>query len=165
MNYPADEYTIYNFIRTELDLPGAAAAGIMANMWSESRWNPNALGDGGTSYGLCQWHNTRWDRLKQFCSNNGYDWETIEGQLHFLKEELSAAGYASMLEQMRSYSDDATGAFKAAKDFCEIFERPANPNAGNLRGGNAQRIFYPMFCLGDETEFLKICGSYRQKSS
>lgn len=165
VNYPSDEFTIFNFLKSEFGFNGAVASGIMANMWTESHWNPHALGDGGTSYGLCQWHNTRWDNLKRFCDNNGYDWETIEGQLYFLREELSARGYADMMAQLQSYPDDATGAYKAAKDFCDTFERPANPNSGNMRGANAQRIFYPMFCLGDETEFLKICGSYRQKTS
>ena len=26
----------------------------------ESSFNTQALGDGGTSYGICQWHNGRW---------------------------------------------------------------------------------------------------------
>ena len=166
VEYPANEYTIFGFLVNELGLPGAAAAGIMANLWTESHWNPNALGDNGTSYGLCQWHNERWERLKSFCDTSGYNWESNEGQLYYLKYELeSSTGYSAMLARMRTYPDAPEGAYQAAYDFCVTFERPKDSEAkGAQRGYNAQTIFYPMFLEGDESEFLKICGSYRSSS-
>ena len=163
VEYPSDEYSIYQFLVTEFSLPPASAVGIISNLWTESRWNPNALGDGGTSYGLCQWHNERWDNLRSFCDTNGYDWESVEGQLRFLKYEIeSDASFSAMLSNMRTYPNDPDGAYQAAYDFCIIFERPSDAEQkADQRGDNASDVFYPMFVEGDESAFLSICGDYR----
>lgn len=63
VEYPASGNSMFEFLVSEFSIPPAAAAGIMSNLWTESQWNPNALGDNGTSYGLCQWHNERCLRL------------------------------------------------------------------------------------------------------
>ena len=69
----ANETAIYNYVINTMGLNNAAACGILANIYKESSFNPHALGDSGTSYGICQWHGSRWDRLKTYCSNNGLD--------------------------------------------------------------------------------------------
>ena len=48
----------------------ANASGIAGNIFVESSFNPTAVGDNGTSFGLAQWHKSRWDRLNEFCKNN-----------------------------------------------------------------------------------------------
>lgn len=50
----ANETTIYNYAVNNMGLNVAAACGILANIYKESSFNPNALGDNGTSYGICQ---------------------------------------------------------------------------------------------------------------
>ena len=79
----ATETAIYDYLKYTMGLNTAAVCGILANIEKESDFNPHALGDSGTSYGICQWHNTRWTDLKNYCNNNGYDWTTIYGQVRF----------------------------------------------------------------------------------
>lgn len=61
----------------------------MTNINHESSFNYEALGDYSngvaTSYGLCQWHNERWNNLKTTFPNN---YNTIGGQISFLLYEL-----------------------------------------------------------------------------
>lgn len=68
---------IASFLIRELDIKPSAAAGILANIRWESGFNPTALGDGGTSYGLCQWHMGRWDNLVEYCNGQDVSWTTM----------------------------------------------------------------------------------------
>lgn len=47
------------YLSQMLKIPKDAAIGIVSNLWAESRLNPIALGDGGSSIGVAQWHNER----------------------------------------------------------------------------------------------------------
>ena len=49
-----------------MGLNNAAACGVLTNIQCESSFNPEVLGDGGTSYVICQWHNERWTRLQKY---------------------------------------------------------------------------------------------------
>lgn len=49
------ERDVYNAL-TGAGFSMAQAAGIMGNAQNESGFNPEAVGDGGTSFGLVQWH-------------------------------------------------------------------------------------------------------------
>ena len=60
-----DKDNIYNLLAAK-GFNDAAICGILANIEHESGFSTTALGDGGTSYGLCQWHNSRWDNLNNF---------------------------------------------------------------------------------------------------
>ena len=91
-------------------------AGIMGNMMAECggrtlNLNPNAIGDGGTSYGLCQWHNGRKNNLI-----NNYGTE-IEQQIEYLSYELG---------DVNSYFSTITNYEQIAYEFCIKFERPSN---------------------------------------
>ena len=61
------ETAITTFLRRELKLNPAAIQGILANMEYESGFSATVWGDGGTSYGLCQWHESRCRSLFSFC--------------------------------------------------------------------------------------------------
>ena len=63
---------IYNYL-SEQGFSDAAICGILANIEHESGFRTDALGDGGTSYGICQWHNGRWNNLKNYCNKNNLD--------------------------------------------------------------------------------------------
>ncbi len=141
--------TIYNFLIDEMGLNSAAACGVLANIEKESNFNPQLYGDNGTSYGICQWHNGRFDNLKSYCNKNGYSWKTLEGQLHFLKYELetqkSTTGY--ILDKL-DVPNTAQGAYTAGYNWCYYFERPANKTAkSETRGKNARDVYWPVYKL------------------
>ena len=94
---------------------------LMTNINAESSFNPNSNGDYdngvATSYGLCQWHNERWDNLKNTYPGT---YNTIGGQLSFLTYELKN-GYSSL------YNDLISGSLSAEEltyNFCKDFEKP-----------------------------------------
>ena len=146
MEYPHDDNAIFFFLTEHIHLPKSAAAGILANMEHESSFNPNALGDGGTSYGLCQWHNPdRWDRLMAFCNANGYDWQTIDGQLFYLEYELRTS-YPELFHMLMSVEDSEEGAYQAAYQWCVVFEAPASKELKGMgRGELARSTYYPRY--------------------
>lgn len=102
----------------------SGACGVLANIEAESNFNTGALGDGGTSYGICQWHNERWTNLRNWCNKKGYSPSSIEGQTAFLIYELKQ--YASTWSAICNGSGKQ-GARDAAYLMCVQFERPANP--------------------------------------
>ncbi len=123
-----NEKTVYNFLMNVLKVNDAAAAGILANLYSESAYNPKAEhieADGSLSYGLCQWNKTRLTALKDFCSANGYDYTTLNGQLYFLKYELEGSE-AKAYEKVKNVSNTADGAYLAGYNWAAYFERCAS---------------------------------------
>lgn len=132
------ETAVYQYLTSTMGLNTAAACGVMANIQSESGFNPNALGDGGTSYGICQWHNSRWTRLKNYAPN---DWSTINGQLRYLNYELQNY-YPRVLNYLRSVSNDSSGAYSASYYWCYNFEVPANRGTVSVTRGNLARDKY-----------------------
>ncbi len=113
---PAMQEVCKSLLASDFSKTGTAA--LMTNIKAESDFNPNAVGDGGTSYGLCQWHNERWTNLKNFTNK----WETVEGQLDFLMHELQS-DYGGLYNALRVGSGTANS---LANDFCVNFERPAD---------------------------------------
>lgn len=97
-------------------LSNNAVAALMVNMNAESSFRTTALGDNGTSYGLCQWHAGRYNNLKSYC---GKEYSTVQCQLSFLFHELqnSYKGTYNMLLSNNS-------AWTMADYFCQNFERP-----------------------------------------
>ena len=132
------EYIIFNFLTNEMKLNRAAAMGVMANMYWESGYKAVIDGDGGTSYGLCQWHAGRKTRLINWCTENGLDYNSVEGQLKFLQYELPNF-YPSVDSYIRQVENTADGAYDAAYYFCFNFEAPANRTAQSTKRGNYAR--------------------------
>lgn len=157
VEYPNDYHTIYSFLRSEMDMNCAASCGVVANIYFESGFDPNIIGDGGTSYGLCQWHNTsggggysgygRWRNMIDFCETNGYDWQSMTGQLWWLKYELEhneTYAYSTII----SVPDTADGAYRAGYNYCKWFERPADQVGQPMyRGYAAQYTYWPEFSV------------------
>ena len=117
----------------------AVGCGIAANMKAESNFRTNAVGDNGTSFGICQWHNNRGTAMKSFCENYGGDWNiNLTGQLEYLWWELcNNKGYG--LSDLRTIYNSLEGAKKAADIFVRKFERPKNvDNASIKRQANAE---------------------------
>ena len=93
-----------------------AVIALMINMNAESSFRVDALGDNGTSYGLCQWHNGRYTNLKNYC---GDKYSTVECQLSFLLYELQNS-YKGVFNNLQSNNS----ARNMADYFCQNFERP-----------------------------------------
>ena len=57
----SDQKAIYlmNRLQNELKLTKEQAAGVAGNIWVESGFNPQAVGDKGKAYGIAQWHPDR----------------------------------------------------------------------------------------------------------
>lgn len=148
LDYPAANVSentrqIYVYLTEELELNHAAACGVLANIHLESSFFPLALGDGGTSYGICQWHLGRFNGLIAYCNANGFDYNTLEGQLHYLQYELET-GYTGVLSYLREVPDTEAGAYDAAYYWCIGFEKPDDMYYRGARRGNlAKNEYFP----------------------
>lgn len=155
-SYPVGDITentneIYDYLRNVLGLNHAAACGVLANIQCESNFASSAVGDGGTSYGLCQWHLGRFSALINWCNANGYEYHSIQGQLGYLTTELQG-GYASVYQYLLSVPDTAQGAYDAAYYWCKYFEIPANLEYNSqMRADLAMNLYYPK-TLGTQKE-------------
>ncbi len=126
---------IYQLLRNTYGYNSAAACGILANIYSESRFDPT--NGTGIYYGLCQWGGGRRDRLFSWCPEQGLDPESIDGQIAFMENELTG-GYKSVDAALREVEDSASGAYDAAIIFCTQYERAAS--TGN-RGSHAMDFY------------------------
>ena len=139
------EKQIFNFLTDKMGLNSAAASGILANIYKESSFNPDTVGDHGTSYGICQWHNGRYTNLRNWCAKNNLDYKTLHGQLCYLNHELTT-GYKSMLNKFKNVPDTAEGAYKVGYEWCYSYERPANKQAKSVERGNlAKNTYFPKY--------------------
>lgn len=140
-NYEKD---IFYFLKNEMGMNDAAACGIVANIEKESSFNPNLYGDSGTSYGICQWHNTRFYALRSFCADNGYDYRTVTGQLYYLKHELETS-YPNTLRDIKAVANTEEGAFYAGYSFCYNFEKPANREYKSEQRGELAKKYWAKY--------------------
>lgn len=144
--YPSANITevtnkIYKYLTKEMKMNHAAACGILANVHLESNFSPLALGDGGTSYGICQWHAGRFNNLISYCNGKDLDYNTLEGQLDFLEYELKTS-YPGVLEYVMNVPNTADGAYDAAHYWCVYFEAPSETYARAAQRGNLARNNY-----------------------
>ena len=137
----ANKNAIFSYLVSNLGMSNAGACGVLANIQSESNFDTACVGDHGTSYGLCQWHLDRKSKLIKFCTDNGYDLNSIPGQLEYLAKELGE-DYSGVLTAMKNAPNTEDGAYQAAYTWCVDFESPENENAmGKIRGGVAKNYF------------------------
>jgi murein DD-endopeptidase MepM/ murein hydrolase activator NlpD len=121
-----------DFFRSK-GLTRAQAAGIAGNLLHESGFNPSAVGDGGTSFGIAQWHQGRGDAMKQWTRANGFSPASFRGQLEYLWHELNTSERGA-LNSLRATSTP----YDAGMAFCRTFERPAVISP--VRGQAAERF-------------------------
>lgn len=155
----ANETTIYNFLKDNMGLNTAAACGVLANIQNESSFLPTASGDSGTSYGICQWHNTRKTAMINWCTNNGYDYTSLTGQLNYLKYELSQNNAnhlyngKTIFNYMSSVSNTADGAYDAGYYWCSKYEVPADTaNVAAKRGTLAKNTYWAEYGSEESTD-------------
>jgi peptidoglycan hydrolase-like protein with peptidoglycan-binding domain len=100
-------------------LTAEQGAGIAGNLYTESAFKTGAVGDSGTSKGVAQWHNERWDNLVNWCEDKGFDPYSFKGQLEFLWHELNTTE-SKALSKISATSTPSD----AAHAFAKYFERP-----------------------------------------
>ncbi|MDD5923277.1 MAG: phage tail tip lysozyme [Clostridia bacterium] len=138
----SNEEIIYYFLRNEIGLNKAAACGVLANIYYESAFSTSALGDSGTSYGICQWHKGRYTALKNFCKANYYDYKSLKGQLYYLKYELETS-YNYILENIKyKIENSAQGAYDAGYYWCYNYEIPSDRAYYAVERGYAAQYGY-----------------------
>ena len=129
---------VWNFLKYK-GLSDAAAAGVMGNIQAECNFRLTAVGDGGTSYGLIQWHAGRKSNLINWCNQNGYDPSSLQGQLEFLwYESLDPnSSYGRNLTSQGFYTTDDP--VTAAVIFHNVVEKSASSQdtVRSKRGGYA----------------------------
>lgn len=138
-----DEHLV-DCLRSYLGYNDAVISGILANMYCESGFQTGITGDNGTSFGLCQWHNERWESLADFAEENGWDTASVKTQVLFLLNEMRT-DFPLLHQYLLRLSNDTEGAFAAGYAFCIEFEQPqyAEQNA-DYRGELAVRSFLPL---------------------
>jgi hypothetical protein len=106
-------------------LSANGAAGVVSNLLAESGLRTTAAGDKSngvaTSYGIAQWHNGRWDALKNFAQKSGLDASSLDAQSQFLMKELRQKQYGSL---MSTLTDPNVSSYDATAAFMKTFERP-----------------------------------------
>ena len=93
---------------------------LMTNIYNESTFNPTSYNpddNGGPSYGLCQWHNERYENLKASFPDN---YQTVAGQISYLSYELSNS-YSALNNNLKNSTKSARD---LTYDFCYSFEVP-----------------------------------------
>lgn len=121
----SNEQQCFDYFTKTMGLNTAAACGIMGNIYYESSFKTTTVGDKGTSYGICQWHNGRYDNLKKYCAEQNMDYTQLIPQLKYLNYELTTS-YTKVLNSIKSVSNTSEGAASAAETWCRKFEIPAN---------------------------------------
>lgn len=124
----SNEQKIYNFLKNKLGLNTAAACGALANIQSESSFNPLAQcidTNGKISFGICQWNGSRYDALQSFCNQRGYDYRTLTGQLNYLKYEFQTTE-KSAFSRIVAVENTKQGAYDAGYNWARYFERCAS---------------------------------------
>lgn len=120
---------IYNYLTQEKGISPAHAVGIVTSVDRESGFNPTAIHDNNTGYGLLGHRLERRDKLFASAGTNTPNW----------KQQID---YALTEPEMKSYlSQDFGGDYKAATSaFTSIFEKPANTDAeANTRANYSTR--------------------------
>lgn len=140
---PGDVQTsMYKFYRANGFTP-AATAGIMGNVYQESKFKPNMIqGNGaGPAAGLFQWENyntrsKRWAELNKYAQSKGKDWTDAKSQMEFALKEMNEgtwmwekpanSGYphVSSLDEFKNMTNPQS----AAVVFSNHFERPGKPH-------------------------------------
>jgi len=104
------------------------AAAIVSHIVHESGADSSAIGDGGTSGGLAQFHNERLTALKQFAADRGKPWTDHTTQLDFIDRELQTTERPT-LDKLRGTRTPE----EAAAAFYD-YERPAGWKPGDPTG-------------------------------
>lgn len=115
--------------------PAQVAGFLAAGPGAESGFNPNAIGDNGTSFGLYQFHGDLWTQLVRRYGMH----PTVEQQNEFAWELLNRPENRNLLFSLRAAPNEGV----AASRFTKGFERPKNADAEAARRAASAPRFLP----------------------
>ena len=117
-------------------IPVNTAIAFCGNIAQESSFDPTIKGDGGVSYGLCQWQGNRLSNLEAWCTANGFDHASVEAQCKFILHELPTSDGVS--DRVYGWLTDTSLNGQPIRplktltaDICDFYERP-NQKYANL---------------------------------
>jgi hypothetical protein len=119
----------------------AQASGIVANLSAESRLSPNPRGsnDGGTAYGVAQWHADRQADFNRWARSNHLPdlrHSSLQEQLQFVQYEITRGTRAWVGRLLKQ----ATSAYDAGR-VATAYEAPKSKSAPASRGVAAHQIY------------------------
>ena len=151
------EKSVYDFF-TKNGFTPEATAGIMGNIYQESKFNPACIqGNGrGPAAGLFQWENyntksKRWAELNKYAKSQGKEWTDPKSQLEYSLLEMGQTQkwmwepsnknltHVSSLEEFKQMKNPQD----AAIAFSNHFERPGNPQNATRKA--AAQEYYDKF--------------------
>lgn len=106
---------------SEKGLGDAQIAGILGNMYAESRFDPAVINPDGGAMGLIQWKGERRTALENFAAENGGDPSDPEIQIGYLLKEISSGYEYDQLTDGNFWN--LTDPEEAADVFVHKFER------------------------------------------
>jgi hypothetical protein len=115
---------VYNFL-IKNGLSPSGATGVIGNLMAESNVRPTAVGDQGTSGGIAQWHNGRWDALNTYAKQHNMQANTLAAQEQFLVYEMKNK-YPGL---WKSLSSKGISEGNAAALVMQQYERPKTTDA------------------------------------
>lgn len=123
-----------------------SVAGMLGNITSESGIRPDVWESGNhQGYGLVQW--TPPTAMQNWCSSNGYGYQTLEGQCAYIQYQMTHGlqFYPSKYYSMTAdeYMKSQESAYTLGLVFLANFERPANPYQYDR--GNQAEYWYNYF--------------------
>ena len=144
---------IGGYLVQELGLNVNVAFGILGNIEAESGFDPAIIEFGYTENtggcGICQWTNCPRTSSSGRRTNmintagTGGRWKTnLDGQLEYLKKELTGSYKHSVLDRLKSLPDNEKGRHEAADIWCRYFEIPADMERTiQVRKNNADKLY------------------------
>lgn len=121
------------YLTEKYGLPPVAAAGVVGNLYQESGFRPNAVGDNGTAFGMGQWRGDRQQALAAFAQSQGKPPTDPQVQLDFVAHEgkngdMGAQRAWAMLQTAKTPQDATTAMMH--------YFRPAGYTPNNPMGGH-----------------------------
>lgn len=113
-----------------LGLSAAQAAGVVANLMTESNLNPDALGDNGQAYGIQQLHPDRQARFAQLMGKP-VQGSSLEEQITFLVREMKEGMESTAWNVLRQSQSPE----EAGRAFSMFNERPRDAYGEAMRRG------------------------------
>ena len=135
--YSGNETIVYNYLKRTLKYNTAVTCGIMANIFRESSFNPQASVidiNGKRSYGLFQWNDRYKNAIKMenWCKKNNFDSKTVMGQLKYFTYQLTTKEFPMpdtknlITDYDKGIYNNRKGSIEFSGRFFSTFERGAS---------------------------------------
>lgn len=101
---------VYNYLKSNTSWNDGAICGVLAHLYTESRFIPTVVNTKYSTYGLCQWKDERKANLMKLPN-----YSNIDVQLNFMINEINNINYYKFSKNaINSATNDANGAYNTA---------------------------------------------------